>query len=157
MYLPCGRILSLLVRSRAHTRFRTCSMTKGDTSRFVTRSSELSRASSCGSLRHRRAILRCRGAADATETEESPLALQPIEDMLRKLGQALDSRRTATLMRRRTRRTWVRSAPRSLHRAQRTADKPKLYEKKVAAGAASPTSKGEAHERSHCRGADGAE
>ena len=26
-----------------------------------------------------------------------------------------------------------------------------------AAGAASPTSKGEAHERSHCRGADGAE
>ena len=87
----------------------------------------------------------------------SPSALQPIEDMLRKLGQALDSRRTATLMRRRTRRTWVRSAPRSLHRAQRTADKPKLYEKKVAAGAASPTSKGEAHERSHCRGADGAE
>ena len=71
--------------------------------------------------------------------------------------------------------------------AQRTANKPKFYEKKdakrkqlalarqartsdllkpkgkqtagalFASGAASPTSKGEAHERSHCRGADGAE
>ena len=73
---PCKAATASTSSSNARTDGRCpCrSMTKGDTSRFVTRSSELSRASSCGSLRHRRAILRCRGAADATETEE---ALRP--------------------------------------------------------------------------------